>query len=179
MEDQGPVNQSSGKIYLVAIVFLITLVVGGGIYAFFTRGQKTQVLQTLSPSANIEASSEPDATASEAKNMDNITELKIEDEKVGSGLEAVAGKKVTVNYAGTLVDGTKFDSSYDRGTPFSFTLGAGEVIQGWDKGFAGMKIGGKRRITIPSSMGYGDSGIPGVIPGGATLIFEVELLNVE
>ena len=78
-----------------------------------------------------------------------------------------------------MTDGTKFDSSYDRGQPFSFTLGAGQVIEGWDQGFAGMKVGGKRKLTIPSSLGYGDSGIPGAIPGGATLIFEVELLGVE
>ncbi|MCX6704120.1 MAG: FKBP-type peptidyl-prolyl cis-trans isomerase [Candidatus Woesebacteria bacterium] len=80
---------------------------------------------------------------------------------------------------GTLADGTKFDSSYDRGTPFSFNLGAGEVIQGWDQGVAGMNAGGKRKLTIPPSLGYGAQGIPGVIPGGATLIFEVELLKVE
>jgi FKBP-type peptidyl-prolyl cis-trans isomerase len=92
---------------------------------------------------------------------------------------AIAGKKITVNYKGTLTDGTKFDSSYDRNEPFSFNLGAGEVIVGWDKGFAGMKVGGKRKLTIPSSMGYGDNGIPGAIPGGATLVFEVELLKVE
>ncbi|HET7098689.1 MAG TPA: FKBP-type peptidyl-prolyl cis-trans isomerase [Patescibacteria group bacterium] len=105
--------------------------------------------------------------------------LIIEDEKVGTGTEAVSGKKITVNYSGTLTDGTKFDSSYDRGAPFAFTLGIGEVIQGWDQGFAGMKVGGKRKLTIPSSMGYGASGAGGVIPPNATLVFEVELLKVE
>ncbi|HAU65242.1 TPA: peptidylprolyl isomerase [Candidatus Woesebacteria bacterium] len=109
----------------------------------------------------------------------NVTELKIEDEKIGTGDTAIAGKKVTVNYVGTLTDGSKFDSSYDRNEPFIFTLGAGEVIPGWDQGVAGMKVGGKRMLTIPSSLAYGDSGIPGAIPGGATLIFEVELLGVE
>ncbi len=106
-------------------------------------------------------------------------ELKIEDITVGTGDEAVSGKKITVNYSGTLTDGKKFDSSYDRNIPFSFTLGAGEVIQGWDQGFNGMKVGGKRKLTIPASLGYGSAGAPPVIPGNATLIFEVELLKVE
>ncbi|QQG42263.1 MAG: FKBP-type peptidyl-prolyl cis-trans isomerase [Candidatus Woesebacteria bacterium] len=105
--------------------------------------------------------------------------LIIVDEVIGAGAEAVSGKKITVNYSGTLTDGTKFDSSYDRGVPFSFNLGSGEVIQGWDQGFAGMKVGGKRKLTIPSDLAYGPNGIPGAIPGGATLIFEVELLKVE
>ena len=107
------------------------------------------------------------------------TELKIEDLTLGSGAEAVNGKTVTVNYSGTLTNGTKFDSSYDRDTPFSFTLGAGEVIKGWDLGVAGMKIGGKRRLTIPSDLGYGARGAGGDIPPNATLVFEVELLGVE
>jgi len=106
-------------------------------------------------------------------------ELKIEDLTVGTGDEAVAGKKVTVNYAGTLEDGTKFDSSYDRGAPFSFNLGAGEVIQGWDNGVAGMKVGGKRKLTIPSFLGYGERGAGDAIPPNSTLIFEIELLKVE
>jgi len=98
---------------------------------------------------------------------------------VGTGDEAVNGKKVTVNYSGTLINGTKFDSSYDRGVPFSFNLGAGEVIAGWDRGVTGMKVGGKRKLTIPSSLGYGATGAGEVIPPNATLIFEVELLKVE
>lgn len=105
--------------------------------------------------------------------------LKIEDEKVGTGDTAVAGKKVTVNYLGTLTDGKKFDSSYDRNEPFTFNLGAGEVIKGWDEGVAGMKVGGKRKLTISPELGYGETGAPPVIPGNATLIFEVELLKVE
>jgi len=109
----------------------------------------------------------------------NVEELKIEDSVIGTGAEAVSGKLITVNYTGTLTDGTKFDSSLNPGrTPFEFTLGVGQVIEGWDKGFAGMKIGGKRKLTIPSSMGYGDMG-SGPIPPKATLIFEVELLDVK
>jgi FKBP-type peptidyl-prolyl cis-trans isomerase FkpA len=104
--------------------------------------------------------------------------LKIEDVQVGTGAAAEAGKKVTVHYVGTLTDGSKFDSSRDRGQGFSFRLGAGEVIQGWDQGVAGMKIGGIRKLTIPHELAYGERGRPPVIPARATLVFEVELLGV-
>lgn len=108
-----------------------------------------------------------------------ITQMQTEDITVGTGAEAFNGKSVTVNYVGTLVDGIKFDSSYDRNEPFTFTLGAGEVIKGWDQGVLGMKVGGKRKLTIPSDLGYGVAGAGGVIPPNATLIFEVELLKVN
>ncbi len=111
--------------------------------------------------------------------------LEINDITVGTGAEAVPGKTITVHYTGWLYDptqpnnrGRKFDSSKDRNDPFQFALGAGQVIQGWDKGFAGMKIGGKRVLTIPADMGYGARGAGGVIPPNATLVFEVELLGV-
>ena len=90
-----------------------------------------------------------------------------------------AGATVDVHYTGWLLDGTKFDSSVDRGKPFSFHLGAGEVIRGWDEGVAGMKVGGKRKLRIPAELGYGARGAGGVIPGNATLIFDVELLGVH
>lgn len=106
------------------------------------------------------------------------TELKIEDLKPGNGAEAKAGQQVTVHYVGTLTNGKKFDSSRDRGEGFSFALGAGEVIEGWDQGVKGMKVGGLRKLTIPPEMGYGARGFPPVIPGGSTLVFEVELLEV-
>ncbi len=109
----------------------------------------------------------------------NMEELKIEDLKVGTGAEAISGKSITVHYTGTLTDGTKFDSSVDRGEPFTFNLGAGEVIEGWDKGFAGMKVGGKRKLTIPSDMAYGERGAGASIPPNSTLLFEVELLGVK
>ncbi len=109
----------------------------------------------------------------------NMDKIKIEDLVVGTGEEAVNGKTVTVNYLGTLTDGKKFDSSYDRNTPFKFNLGAGEVIKGWDMGVLGMKVGGKRKLTIPGDLAYGENGAGGIIGPNATLIFEVELLGVE
>jgi FKBP-type peptidyl-prolyl cis-trans isomerase len=105
--------------------------------------------------------------------------LTIEDLVVGSGDAAVTGKRVTVHYTGWLVDGTKFDSSKDRNNPFVFPLGAGRVIRGWDEGVQGMRVGGKRKLTIPASMGYGARGAGNVIPPNATLVFEVELLGVD
>jgi len=107
-------------------------------------------------------------------------QLQIEEIEVGSGAEATgAGQTVTVHYTGWLTDGTKFDSSVDRGDPFQFSIGVGMVIKGWDQGVAGMKVGGKRKLTIPPDLGYGASGAGGVIPPNATLVFEVELLDVS
>ena len=104
--------------------------------------------------------------------------LKVEDLKVGNGTEAVSGKTVSVHYTGWLTDGKKFDSSVDRGKPFPFRLGAGQVIRGWDMGVAGMKVGGKRKLTIPPDLGYGARGAGNVIPPNSILVFEVELLEV-
>ena len=105
--------------------------------------------------------------------------LQYEDTVVGTGPEAMSGKGVEVHYTGTLADGTKFDSSHDRKKPFSFRLGAGQVIRGWDEGVAGMKVGGKRTLIIPPQLGYGERGAGGVIPPNATLIFDVELLAIK
>ncbi len=152
--------------YILTLFFIFVPVI---LYITFSpKGGSTPVAAT--PTGTI-AKKE-----GENKSMD---QLKIEDIKVGTGDEAVKGKKVTVNYLGTLTNGTKFDSSYDRGTPFTFNLGAGQVIKGWDMGVAGMKVGGKRRLTIPSSLGYGERGAGNDIPPGATLVFEVELLKIE
>lgn len=118
--------------------------------------------------------------------MDNITSLQITDATVGNGAAATNGKQVSVHYTGWLYDpkaadkhGKKFDSSRDHGEPFSFKLGAGQVIRGWDQGVAGMKVGGKRTLIIPSELGYGSRGAGGAIPPNATLLFDVELLGVS
>jgi len=107
-----------------------------------------------------------------------VAELVKEDLQLGTGAEAVAGKTVEVDYTGWLLDGKQFDSSKGRG-PFAFALGGGQVIKGWDQGVVGMKVGGKRKLTIPPELGYGMRGFPGVIPAQATLVFEVELLAVR
>ncbi|VVE08671.1 MULTISPECIES: FKBP-type peptidyl-prolyl cis-trans isomerase [Pandoraea] len=104
--------------------------------------------------------------------------LQYDDLQVGDGAEATPGKTVTVHYTGWLTDGKKFDSSKDRNDPFAFVLGGGMVIRGWDEGVAGMKVGGKRKLVIPPELGYGARGAGGVIPPNATLVFEVELLDV-
>ena len=111
--------------------------------------------------------------------VSNITSLQFTDRTVGGGTEATSGREVTVHYTGWLENGKKFDSSVDRGQPFSFPLGAGRVIKGWDEGVAGMKVGGKRTLTIPANLGYGARGAGGVIPPNATLIFDVELPGVR
>jgi FKBP-type peptidyl-prolyl cis-trans isomerase len=173
MNKQSLASQSPGNKYLVVTIFLVALLVVAGAFAFSTKEEKvisTEVLQTSTPSATI---------SEENMGEGNVAQIGIEDIIEGTGDMAESGKKVTVNYVGTLTDGKKFDSSYDRNDPFSFNLGAGEVIVGWDQGVVGMKVGGKRKLTIPSDLAYGDNGIPGAIPGGATLIFEVELLKVE
>jgi peptidylprolyl isomerase len=105
--------------------------------------------------------------------------LEFEDLKVGTGASPQTGQTVVVHYTGWLTDGKKFDSSVDRGKPFSFKIGQGQVIKGWDEGVSTMKVGGKRKLTIPSGLAYGDRGFPGAIPPGATLVFEVELLELK
>ena len=117
--------------------------------------------------------------ATKGNTMTNENGLKLQDLQVGEGQEAQSGKKVSVHYTGWLTDGKKFDSSVDRGTPFQFTLGARQVIQGWDQGVLGMKVGGKRKLTIPPTLAYGERGAGGVIPPNATLVFEVELIEVN
>lgn len=126
--------------------------------------------------AKPQAPAQTQAAPAAAANPD-MGSLKITDLVLGSGEEAAAGKTVTVNYVGRLITGAQFDSSYGR-SPFSFTLGSGQVIKGWDMGLTGMRVGGKRELVIPSYLGYGDTG-QGPIPPNATLVFDVELLNVQ
>ena len=148
-------------------------------YRIWNTDRQTKLAQAAE--ATTAASSLTQAAATQAVSANtantNSSGLKIEDEVVGTGVTAKSGDKVTVNYTGWPTNGTKFDSSLDRNQPFSFTLGVGQVIQGWDQGVVGMKVGGKRKLTIPPNLAYGASG-NGSIPGNATLIFEIDLLSI-
>lgn len=138
----------------------------------------TQTSPTSTPPVASGMCANKPAANTSLKDAD-VTELKKEDVKVGTGAEAVNGKTVVVNYIGRLVDGTQFDASCDRGSPFDFPLGQGGVIQGWDQGVAGMKVGGQRRLIIPANLAYGQNPPTPAIPAGAALIFDVELLEVR
>ena len=138
-----------------------------------------QMTSTAAAPTAIAAASGIPALDSAIETTTTASGLKMQDIVVGAGEEAVAGKMVSVHYTGWLTDGTKFDSSVDRGQPFSFMIGQGGVIKGWDEGVAGMRVGGKRRLTIPPELGYGAGGAGGDIPPNATLIFDIELLAIE
>ncbi|MGE0705602.1 MAG: FKBP-type peptidyl-prolyl cis-trans isomerase [Vicinamibacterales bacterium] len=136
--------------------------------------------------ADATGAAESSAAAETGAPVADVASLQVTDTKPGTGAEAVAGQQVSVHYTGWLYSpgaenqrGTKFDSSVDRGEPFAFRLGAGQVIRGWDEGVAGMKVGGTRTLVIPSAMGYGSRGAGGVIPPNAALVFDVELLGVQ
>lgn len=148
----------------------IAVVVALAVVAFFFIFQGPSLFGSSEVTTNTQTTTMP------TENQ----KLEITDEVVGTGAEAVAGKSVTVNYVGSLTDGTVFDASAKHGdTGFTFTLGAGEVIQGWDQGIAGMKEGGKRKLVIPAALAYGNQAVGGVIPANSTLVFEVELLKVQ
>jgi FKBP-type peptidyl-prolyl cis-trans isomerase FkpA len=136
------------------------------------------LLAACADKGGSEASGGGDANCHEEA-ITTATGLGIEDTTCGEGDEAVTGKTVSVHYVGTLENGDQFDSSRDRGEPFEFMLGSGQVIKGWDEGIQGMRVGGTRTLTIPPDLGYGAAGSPPVIPPDATLIFEVELLAVR
>ena len=162
---------------LISTLLLLATVACGGNTA--DTGTTANTANTGNTGSSANAGSAPAGDA-------NVTQLIKLDGKAGSGAEAVSGKTVIVHYTGWLYDqgkadhkGNKFDSSRDRNEPFSFSLGAGQVIRGWDEGVAGMKVGGQRTLTIPPDMGYGARGAGGVIPPNATLLFDVELLDVK
>ncbi len=149
--------------YLIAALVVVLVLILLGAYRILSR-----------PAAAVSAT----PTASASGMITTASGLQYQDTKVGTGAEAKKGNTVTVHYVGTLADGTKFDSSRDKNQPFTFILGAGQVIPGWDEGVAGMKVGGIRKLVIPPAIGYG-SQANGAIPANSTLYFEVELLTVK
>lgn len=135
------------------------------------------IMFTVLGAVSMSACGEQEPESSESSTPTDS--LVVEDEVIGEGPAAKSGDVVTVHYTGWLTDGTKFDSSLDRNQPFAFVLGQRQVIAGWDQGVAGMKVGGKRKLTIPPDLGYGARGAGEVIPPNATLVFEVELLQID
>ena len=133
----------------------------------------------ISSHQSISDNSSAGLSSGENKPNQNVQNMKIETLQEGAGEPAKAGDTVTVNYVGTLENGTKFDSSIDRGQPFEFTLGQNSVIQGWEQGVVGMKVGEKRRLTIPPGLAYGENGAGDIIPPNATLIFEIDMLGIK
>jgi FKBP-type peptidyl-prolyl cis-trans isomerase len=161
------VTSTGIAVALAVVVALGMLFAGPNVFAlFFPQDTQAPVATTTMQTGPLPEGELP-------------TELTGIDTEVGTGETAVAGSQVTVNYVGMLPDGTIFDASERHGKPFTFTLGAGSVIQGWDIGVAGMKEGGTRRLIVPPAYGYGAQEIPGVIPANSTLIFDVELIAVE
>ncbi|MDB4992059.1 MAG: peptidyl-prolyl isomerase, FKBP-type peptidyl-prolyl cis-trans isomerase FkpA [Parcubacteria group bacterium] len=172
---------STGIAVAIAVaVALGLLFFGPRIFSPFQPSAQSNATTTdMTASTTAQNTMNPETTNPEAIPNPLPTTLTGSDTVVGTGVEAVAGKTVTVNYVGMLPDGTVFDASANHGQPFSFTLGAGQVIKGWDLGVAGMKVGGKRRLIVPADLAYGNQAVGGVIPANATLIFDVELLDVK
>jgi len=168
-------NKKTGIAVGVAVVIILIIFGGQGLISSMFGGSNNP---STSATTDINTNNTSNTNIQNTPMQQDSSQLQAQDITVGTGDAAVAGKQVTVNYVGTLQDGTKFDSSYDRGQPFTFTLGAGQVIQGWDMGVAGMKVGGKRKLTIPPAFGYGNQAV-GPIPANSTLIFQVELLGVK
>ncbi len=154
----------------ISLIVIAIVIVVAGILAFSKSASKNK-----EANINIIINNQ-----NQMRNETLADGLQIIDEVVGTGVEATIGNTVSVNYVGTLTNGTKFDSSYDRNQPFSFVLGAQQVIAGWDEGVAGMRVGGKRKLVIPPDLAYGAQSVGnGLIPPNSTLIFEVELLGVQ
>jgi len=161
-------RQRNQRIAIIAVAALILIAVGYFVFqAYTSKAQPTPTEQVIIDNEDVEV-------------ITTASGLRYQDIIVGDGPEAKAGDTVKVHYTGWLEDDTKFDSSVDRGAPFEFTIGAGMVIQGWDEGVVGMKVGGKRKLIIPPDLGYGSRGAgAGVIPPNATLIFDIDLLEIS
>lgn len=166
------------KVTLSAIALIVLLVLGYSLYALYRQRQpETETQPSLGEVSSSPNEASPSGEAVQGATALAPTELLIEDLKIGTGEATESGDTITVHYAGTLLTGEKFDSSYDRGQPFTTEIGMGKVIPGWDQGLLGMKVGGKRRLTIPAALAYGSLSRPG-IPANSALVFEVELLGV-
>jgi FKBP-type peptidyl-prolyl cis-trans isomerase len=163
-------TQSSAKSFIPSLIVVASLVMAS---SCTKKSDETKAPDTANSQSNAGS-----MQASSPAAMTSTPKVDIQDTVTGKGAEAVNGKAVTVHYTGTLKDGTKFDSSVDRKEPFTFTLGAGQVIKGWEQGIVGMKVGGKRKLTIPPELAYGANAV-GAIPANSTLIFDVELLEVK
>ncbi len=165
---------------IAIVIIFIALVIGFWVKKAPQEAPAPQATQEQSQTAPV-AETEPVVQPQEKKinKVTTIQGMKIETTKEGAGVEIKNGQTAVVHYTGKLTNGTTFDSSVTRGTPFEFPLGAGMVIKGWDLGVLGMKVGEKRMLTIPADLGYGDRGAGAVIPPNATLIFEVELLGIK
>ena len=158
----------------LALAVVIFFFVFGGI-SLFSHPASSDYANT-----DITTNTQTASTTTTTMPTENITQLQVTDEVVGTGATAMTGDSVTVDYVGSLTNGTVFDASKNHGTTgFTFNLGAGQVIQGWDQGIVGMKVGGKRKLVIPASLAYGNQAVGNVIPANSALIFEVELLKVQ
>ena len=165
----------------IFVLFVILIIISAAGWLFIQKGRQAQESTIHDVTASLSPSVEPSPLPSPSGGKMTTLEggLQIQDIIVGSGAQAGTGDMVTVNYVGMFPDGRKFDSSYDRGQPFQFILGEGQVIDGWDQGIAGMREGGKRKLIIPPAMAYGQGGAGDIIPPNATLVFEAELLAVQ
>ena len=166
----------------LAVIVVAVFFVFRGLNPFGSVGTTTQVQPSTAGNANLQPSTRTTTTdtSTPSPTMTTSDGLQITDEIVGTGATAEPGDTVTVNYVGSLTNGTVFDASANHGSSgFTFTLGKGQVIKGWDEGIVGMKVGGKRKLVIPPGLAYGNQAVGGVIPANSTLVFEVELLSVQ